>query len=188
MSATSSANTTPQKYERDSAQQDAYSMHGGAQDGSVKKLVRKFDSQGTLFGSSTKDEGSYLQYHQSRSPFGRRRDAADEREALLAIRTKLELLQQKLEDFLLFFSNQSAGPQSSSADPHGRTHLGEIDQARDELLWLALRKVDVVVRERTVLEAVIGFTRTGAIELEDGLEDLVSDPLRASSSDTVPAP
>ena len=101
---------------------------------------------------------------------------------------KLELLQQKLEDFLLFFSNQSAGPQSSSADPHGRTHLGEIDQARDELLWLALRKVDVVVRERTVLEAVIGFTRTGAIELEDGLEDLVSDPLRASSSDTVPAP
>ena len=184
MSATSSANTTPQKYERDNAQQDAYSMHGGAQDGSVKKLVRKFDSQGTLFGSSTKDEGSYLQYHQSRSPFGRRRDAADEREALLAIRTKLELLQQKLEDFLLFFSNQSAGPQSSSADPHGRTHLGEIDQARDELLWLALRKVDVVVRERTVLEAVIGFTRTGAIELEDGLEDLVS----ASSSDTVLAP
>ena len=80
------------------------------------------------------------------------------------------MLQQRLESFISFPSAPSPA-QASSAKP--RDHLAEIDEARDELLWLALRKVDVVVRERTVLEAVIGFTRSGTIELEDGMDDLV---------------
>jgi len=148
VSAGSSANTTPQK--------------GDRHEGKVLQLARKFDG--------TPQDGGYLQYHQSRSPFGRRRDAADEREALLGIRSKLEVLQQRLESFISFPSAPSPA-QASSAKP--RDHLAEIDEARDELLWLALRKVDVVVRERTVLEAVIGFTRSGTIELEDGMDDLV---------------
>jgi len=109
-------------------------------------------SAGSTPASTPSKDTEYL----LRSPFGRRRDAQDEREALISVSRKLSALQQKLEDGI-------------SGE---RVELEEIDEARDELLWLALRKVDVVVRERTVLEAVIGFTRSGTVELEDGLEDL----------------
>ena len=203
MSAGSSANTTPQKYET-----SYYASHHH-QDlmmdstfdegrGNVRKLVRAFDGGDGAAGLLRERErdnvvvvgvgggggggGShYLQYHQSRSPFGRRRDAADEREALIGIRAKLEDLQQILENALLSVG-AFGGHHSAVASESLESHMRKIESARDDLLHLALRKIDVVVRERTILEAVIGFTRTGSIELEDGMDDL-EHPIRLAEEE-----
>ena len=187
MSAGSSVNTTPQKmlYGQEQLMGDplslegASNMSGPAYDGTgVRTMVRKFDSM-----RMNDEAGSdYLQYHQSRSPFGRRRDAADEREALIGIRNKLEDLQQKLENCLIHIDTFDLPTHPSYLGDSLESYMKKIDNARDELLHLALRKIDVVVRERTILEAVIGFTRTGTIELEDGIDDLEHPARQAEES------
>jgi hypothetical protein len=130
MSAESSAHTTPQKEEQ---------------------FNESRTRTGTGTGRKLFDWGQGSEY--LRSPFGRRRDAADEREALVCLSNKLEDLQMALEL-----------PQ---------VNLSKIDKARGELLDLALRKANVVVRERTVLEDVLFFSglEEKRVEEEDAQEE-----------------
>ena len=62
--------------------------------------------------------------------------------------------------------------------PH--VNFSKIDKARGELLELALRKVDVVVRERTVLEDVLYFSGLEEKRVEEEREEALEDAMLSS--------